>query len=212
MKCVKCGQFGHLLNVCATEPSSRIGQDNGGIRSLKDIKDRCHIEFAGDCWQWRAAFSRGDGGRLGVPVAWSPKHRRVMSVLRMVLEFKGQTLARNQMVWRECRCDDCVNPACLNIGTRKDWGEWTRQSEILKGDPLASFRNRKARVDSGRAVLSMEIAAWIRESSQKGYELADMLGVSNTAISRVRTGKAWAATLPGASVFGPRSVFELGAV
>ncbi len=201
MKCISCGRFGHLDESCTTIPAARKGQDNGGIRELADIRGRCVIEFDGDCWRWRGAFSRGTGD-TGCPVAWSPQHRRVISVLRLAVELSGRQVKTGQMVWRTCRCDDCCNPAHLKVGTRKEWGAWTARHKFLKGDPLASARNRKARVDSGDALLSMELARWIRESQQTGVELAAVLCVSPTTISRARLRRTWSESLPGASVFG----------
>lgn len=201
MKCTTCGQFGHLAASCATVQHSRKGQDNGGIRSLEDIRQRCVVDVEGDCWQWRGALALGTGGR-GCPVAWSPSHGRVISVLRLAVEFSGRKLAKGSIVWRTCRCEDCCNPKHLNVGTRKEWGVWTAALGHRKGDPLASARNRKARVDSGDAILTMELARWIRESEQAGVELAHVLGVSATTISRARLRRTWDDALPGASVFG----------
>lgn len=201
MKCITCGRFGHADAACAVLPQVRKGQDNGGIRELEDIRLRCVVDYEGDCWRWQGAFSSGTG-RTGCPVAWAPLQGRVVSVSRLVVEFSGRALTRRQMVWRSCRCDDCCNPKHLKVGTRQQWGAWTALHGFWKGDPLASSRNRKARVDSGEAVLTMEMARWIRESSQTGRDLAVVLGVSATTISRARLRRTWDDTLRGASVFG----------
>ena len=202
MKCITCGQFGHAGLGCATIPTARKGQDNGGIRTLEDVRGRCVIEFDGDCWKWQGAFSSSGRSSARCPVSWSPAHGRVISVLRLVAELDGKPLLPRIMAWRACRNDDCCSPAHLKTGTRKQWGAWTAKFGFLKGDPLASSRNRKARVDSGDAVLTMELARWVRESTQTGKDMALALGVSATTVSRAKLRRTWAETLPSASVFG----------
>lgn len=201
MKCLNCGRYGHLFAACAVVYTSTKGQDNGGIRELEDIRGRCVIDDETGCWHWRGAVAANTTKSI-CPVAWSPALGKVVSVLRQVYEFAHPEASMiGRMVWRSCASQDCCNPKHLLMGTRKQWGEWITKNGKRKGDPLASARNRKARLDSGDAILNMELAQWARESTQTGRDVAHALGVSATTISRARMRRTWGETLPCASVF-----------
>ena len=199
-KCVGCGRFGHEQAGCTTTPVPRKGQDNGGIRTLQDIRERCMADDSPNaCWVWGGAVSRGTGG-AGCPVAWSPAHGRVISVPRMAVEFSGRKLSRSQMVWKTCRCDTCCNPKHLRVGTRAEWGQWVAKRDMWKGDLTRTAARRKLRESLGCS-LSMELAQWARESTQTGRDAAWGLSTSPTSVSRARLRKTWAESLPLSSVF-----------
>jgi hypothetical protein len=199
MKCVTCGRFGHFSALCETVPTPRKGQDNGGIKCLDDVKDRCRIDESG-CWNWAGAAS-SSAGKTKVPVAWLPEAGRVVSVLRIVWDYYNSAPLGKRIAWRKCGNEACVNPQHLMAGTRQQWGQWAKKQGIL-GNHLHREDRRAQRIKHGHTALTMELAQWVRESDQPGLHLAHAIGVSSTQISRVRLGRTWVA--PANSVFGWR--------
>ncbi len=198
MKCVKCGQFGHLLESCSADHSRPMGIYCGGIKTLDDVMARCFINEVTGCWEWRMAMS---GGRPGsnLPIAWFAAKRKTLSVLRLVWDFTHAVpIGAKRMVWRKCDCDSCVNPEHLKAGTRKEWGVWMAKQDRL-GKNVSTTERREIRIAAGTTVLDMEKAEFIRNSPLSGRELSRQHGWSPQVISRVRTGKTWQAPKPVAS-------------
>jgi hypothetical protein len=201
-RCTRCGRLGHALETCATEYKAMRGSDQGGIRTLADILARCYVDDVTGCHRWRGATSASNG-KSELPVAWFAAEQRITSVLRIAYMLAHPRAdMKGRIVWRHCRSSDCCNPAHLRAGTRKEWGEWVAREDHRKGDPAASGRNRIARVKSGDAILTPELALWARESGQYGIDVAHALGVSPTSVSRARLGRTWAESAPHASIFG----------
>lgn len=204
MKCTKCGQFGHALNLCAYVPSARKGQDNGGIRDLAGIKDRCRINDETGCWEWAGASSSNSAKRKStIPVAWSPAHGKVMTVTRLAMEFSRDMALGKRRVWRTCGGEDCVNPAHLKFGTHAEWGAWMKKTEVMKGKVSIAVR-RAVRISRGDVKTTMELAVWARESEQMGLDVAHALDISPKQVSRIRKFHTWKPTVSGASVFSWR--------
>lgn len=202
IRCTQCGQYGHALETgCTYTPGDYAQRSKPGIASLADIKGRCRINDETGCWEWSGARSRGASPAKAIPVSWSSKHGRVVSVARLVWEYANRVdLESHIHVWRTCGCDSCVNPKHLLAGTRADMGAWHEQKGTWRGNPARVALNRRLRLARG-TVLTMELAAWARESSQSGVEAAHGLMCSTQQVSRARLGKCWAPAVTGASVF-----------
>lgn len=199
-KCVGCGQFGHDNTACTAVHRPTKGQDNGGIRTLDDLKGRCFVDDNG-CWQWRGAFNTASRG-VATPVTWFAAEGKTMSAMRVAWLLARPGAPRVQMVWRTCLCQSCLNPAHLRGGSRKQWGAWQHNKGHLRtfGRTLANTVARHARNKKNGEGLTQELAQWARESSQTGLEVAHALNVSRTAVSRARRMKTF-------SMFGAASVF-----
>ena len=166
---------------------------NGGIRTLADLKLRCHCE-AGGCWEWRFSCSQGRG--KPEPRVWMADWRRCTTLSRAVWHLSGKPPV--QRVWRTCRNTLCGNPAHLMGGTQAEWGAWMTASGHLRGCPIRSARNKAK--SQHRRVLTDEQIAMVRDSDEMGTVLARKLGVSPHAISRARR-QVYTRLLKGASVF-----------
>lgn len=187
MKCTTCGQFGHLAQDCKTVPQSRVGCYLGGIVTLEHVRDRCHIDEDSGCWNWRMGYSRT---RTKLPVAWIAAEQRTVSVIRWVYTQTRAKKLGKMTVWRTCGNQECVNPDHLIAGSKAAWGKWMIRNERPRRT-LTTEALREMRIASGKTVLDMEKAHYIRQSEATGAELARELGVSAQVVSRVRTGKTW---------------------
>lgn len=165
--------------------------------NLEQIRGRCRIDEETGCWHWTGAMNT-DGARGRVPVIWH--EGRASSGGRVVFELSKRTIPKGQMVWRLCRCDDCLAPYHLRAGTRKEWGEWRKANGFASISPQAWAANMLAKRREARKS-DPELAQIIRASSESGAEMARRHGLSKTAVSRIRLGKTWAETVPQASVF-----------
>ena len=200
--CTRCRQFGHEANTCATAFTARRGEDQGGMRSLERIRGRCRVDDITGCWNWSGATASRAKGAAKVPVTWSAAHGAVVTVLRLAYGFEhpGVTLGA-RIVWRTCGSELCVNPAHLRAGTRKQWGEWSKASGTRKQGQQSTAARRAVRIAAGATKLTMELAQWVRESTQTGVDVAHAIGCKPTQISRARMLRTWAPTAPAASVF-----------
>lgn len=180
-----------------------------GITTTEDLKGRCIVDDFTGCWHWQGATSVDKHGRK-LQRVWVydslQKKFRTMSGPMAVLELEGTRTAETEMGWRtRCQCEDCLNPAHILGGTKKEWGNWLRNTGARRGRASITAANRKA--VRSRAILNEQKAAEIRVRSQAGESaeaLASEFGLKNPKyISEIALGKRWTPNkvLPGASVF-----------
>lgn len=169
------------------------------MTTLETIRGRCVIDGETGCWKWSGAMNRdAKGGR--VPIVWHGERAR--SAIRVAYELGRGPVQPGAIVWRTCGCESCLNPAHLMAGTRAQWGAW--RSETGRAAPTPQWRAQNHQNARARGVLSLESARYIRTSDKTGKALAVELGVSKTAVSRVRLGRTWNEAVHGASVFAWR--------
>ena len=168
-----------------------------GVHTLQALKMRCVCDDETGCWRWRGAVA---GGRHTGGVVWLPLEGRVTTTMRAAWLLGRGKLPEKHTVWRTCRSSDCCNPAHMRAGTKAQWGEWQRMSGHLRGRPERKSINRRIKVESGQTHLTMEIAAWVRESPQTGREVAHAIAATEQTVSKIRTRKTWA-PMAAASVF-----------
>jgi hypothetical protein len=172
--------------------SSPKGADLGGIRTLEGLRVRCYCDPDTGCWRWRGAFSKRHERGLAEPRVWLADRNVGTTLGRAAWELaKGAPLPKGKTVWRRCLSEDCGNPKHLMMGTKKQWGAWVASRGYLRGRPERSLINRNIKIQSGQTRLTLELATWVRESSQTGVAVAHALGESTQVVSRIRTGKAW---------------------
>lgn len=175
----------------------------GGIRTLEALRVRCVCDPDTRCWHWRGAFQRS-AGRAAEPRVWLAAENKTTTIMRAAWQLhKGEPIPAGKTVWRRCRSADCGNPAHLMVGTKAEWGAWVERKGYMRGRPERAAINRRIKLESGQARLTMELAQWVRESQQTGRAVAQALGVSAQVVSRVRTGQHYAPAMV-ASVFSWR--------
>lgn len=177
------------------------GTHMGGIRTVKDLRDRCRVDDETGCWHWRQAFT---GGRplvaLRHPDTQAHIKVRGTRAAAMFRTGKLRAIPEGRICWMRCMQDTCVNPEHSRDGSTKEYGDWRRQCGTFRGNPKQIAANRKTN-RAARGVLTMDLARAIRSSDEPAEVLSARLGVKPKQIRAVRAGTYWRECLPGASVF-----------
>jgi hypothetical protein len=158
------------------------------MENLKDITPEIVARFnakldkalGNGCWLWTGAKTPAGYGKM--------QYRRRGEFIyahRLSLLLDGKQPFDSAMALHSCDNPSCVNPAHLRWGTQK---ENLRQA-IQSG--RAPHTGRVAGVKNGNAVLTDEIVAQIRNSSESNRILANRFGVGLSTISGVRVGRSW---------------------
>jgi len=181
--------------------SHKPGTHLGGIRTLQDLRDRCHIDDDTGCWIWKLALDRGHPKVHFV--APDTGERKCMRGPRAAWYLRGgEDIANGRIVFRLACCPnrDCVNPTHVKEGTMKERGTQIRRSGVLRNLPQSiEAATRVARTH--RAKLTLEQVREIRSSPETCAELARRFGIAHSQISAIRRGEAWKDIASNASVF-----------
>ena len=158
------------------------------MRTLEDVRDRCFIDDEGH-WHWRGAMS------AGVPRVYAPDHTNQDGEMssqagrRAVYHIiEGKAIPPSMRVYGTCEHDDCLNPECARMGPMSDLGKLIRKKGWLKGNARTILNARK--VGRARSLLTPELITEIMESEETGLAIAARLSLSNSTVSKVRTGQA----------------------
>lgn len=135
----------------------------------------------GSCWLWSAAQRNGYGYFRNLYA-----HRLVLSAVL------GRPLTPGMDVMHSCDVRNCVNPAHLKEGTRKEnmrdcWDKGRASPPPRNGyvpPPQKGTAHHGAR-------LTDELVAEIRRSPALGVDLARLYGVSQGCISSIRLRRSW---------------------
>jgi len=137
-----------------------------------------HRPDLGPCWLWTAGLTkRGKYGQFMVRGRVLKAHRLAFELLRGPV---------NEL----CVCHHCDNPPCCNPGHM-----FLGTHERNHNDMRAKKRHFVPDSPKGElhhsACLTVEQVKLIRSSPERGTDLAKKLGVTQSAVSRVRLGKVW---------------------
>lgn len=136
---------------------------------------------AADCWPWRASTDGRGYGRMKV----ASHETRIAPRLAWTIHNDREP---GMMVVRHS-CDNpiCCNPAHLLLGSHQD----------NANDKVERGRCRTGRQDgenNGHAILSIEQVGKIVDAFRDGFnnqQIAARFPVSDSLISRIRTGRSW---------------------
>ncbi len=146
-----------------------------GIRTLDDVRDRCRIDDITGCWIWGGAVAEGS------PVTYLPAAGRKVSVMRAVAYLR--TGAFPACAWRTCSTPLCCR--CVAFGTVAEHGAWIAATGQRRGLLSYSLGGRKPR----RNHLPPHVRREILASTETGEAVALRLGVSHSAVCRLRRGE-----------------------
>ena len=130
------------------------------------------------CWLWTAYRMKNGYGNFRTPSRHELAHR---ASYRM---FKGE-LVDGLDVMHSCDNPGCVNPDHLSLGTRAE------NMADAKGKGRSARGGRH-----GMSKLTEFDARIIIAAAEPQAKLAALFGVSQTAISNIRTGARWAHLQP----------------
>jgi hypothetical protein len=148
-------------------------------KALRDrFLSRIDKESGAPCWLWTGAKCVRGYGRLNVT------REKVIKAHRYSWEyFNGRSIPDGLVICHSCDNTSCVNPDHLRADTQ-------------------AFNNREAierrrwhpnlGLQNGRAVLTEQSVAEIRQSKDTQMVLAARYGVGQTQISRIKRKESWA--------------------
>ena len=171
----------------------------GGIRTIKDLRDRCRINHETDCWHWSMGK---DKGIPKVHFVLKGKRHNTKGRRAAVMLKTGGTLPPGTMVWPSCETLDCVNPAHTEQGTKAEHIRTVVAPKLKQNPKLILWSRAYAR--EHRAKINMDQAREIRGSIEKTGALCKRYGLAASVVRAIRRGDSWRETLMNASVFGLR--------
>jgi hypothetical protein len=146
-------------------------KDHAWTRPPLEERFNAFVNKTTSCWLWTGATNRGYG-LLWVDGKHELAHRVSYSI------HKG--LLGDLCVCHTCDTPLCVNPDHLFLGTRED------NNLDARHKLRHAFGER-----NGHARLTKEQVAWARASQLPQAEIARILGVHQSHVSRIRSGDAW---------------------
>ena len=133
-----------------------------------------------DCWNWNGCKDKDGYGKLFFLGVHARAHRVSYTI------YKGKVMD-NYCVLHRCDNPSCVNPNHLFIGTHAD-NNYDRKRKNRNGNQNGILNN-KVKLSQNNVVYIL------KHKEKKQLELANMFGVSQTCISKIRNGSRWSGGL-----------------
>lgn len=134
-----------------------------------------------DCWEWKGASSRRGYGKIKVK-------GESLIASRVAWEIANNAKLGDLFALHKCDNPKCCNPAHIFAGTNQDNMDDMRRKGRVRNFSASGAKNPRAKLTADQAIaIKKRIAA-----GEKNQPLADEYGVSDSAISLIRRGKAWA--------------------
>lgn len=134
----------------------------------------------GECWEWTACKT-GDGyGQFSLKGQAQLAHR-------VSWRLANGEIPDGMCVCHSCDTPSCVNPAHLFLGTQSDNMADMKKKGRHKGWDMTGEKGPNARLDNESII---RIRDYIK-SGMSQSKIADIFGVSQTAICHINTGAAW---------------------
>lgn len=149
---------------------------------------RVNIGSHKDCWNWRGFIS--DSGYGVFSYAKSKRAR----AHRIAFAKTVSPIPNDKVVCHTCDNPRCCNPSHLWLGTVAE----NNADRERKGRTVSPFGNGFNKTPKGEkhgsAKLTERVVKIIRESDMTGADISRALGISQSTVSRIRSGKLWATT------------------
>jgi HNH endonuclease len=138
------------------------------------------------CWGWKGSFHPDGYGYLTVRKRLENNYRKNFYAHRISWEVHCGPIPEGLFVLHKCDNPPCTNPKHLFLGTNKDnmddcsaKGRQNGKAKALPGsqNPMAIFDERDIPI--------------IRKSTKTISAIADLYGVSKSAIALIRQRKSW---------------------
>jgi hypothetical protein len=135
------------------------------------------------CWHWRAHVGQNGYGRFKIGSGQTVHAHRVAWEI-----VNGQRLGE-QFACHTCDNKVCVNPFHIYAGDRLTNARDAVERGLLKGRPQKGEMNGNARLTAKQVE---EIRKLIADGVPNTH-IAPKFGVTHSLISRIKTGRSWAA-------------------
>lgn len=151
----------------------------------KSAKERFDAKWrpVGECWEWTAQHRQ-----KGFPYGkfWYEGKVQMAHRVSWLMAHPGEPIPANHYVLHSCDNPSCVNPAHLFLGTPKD----NTQDMIAKGRDIAARESRRGE-NSNFAKLTESDVRLIRWIKAPQSVVAESFGISQSAVSMIRSGDNW---------------------
>lgn len=176
IKCVLCGD-GSAVGRKLCRPCYNRMLKEGRLKEFpilgpSDVFES-RIKKTPSCWLWQ-----GTKNGYGYGIFLMPGERPVRAH-RYAYEFFVGKIPKGKIIMHSCDNPPCVNPKHLRIGTKDENNKDT-----------AKKRRHHYGLDHWNGRLSDEDLEYIRKSDKRQCDLASQFGVTQSHISRIRSGKA----------------------
>lgn len=169
----------------------------GGIRSVKDIRDRCKVDDETGCWIWSLSFYE-NAPRINFKLngkRYSMRGRRAAQTVKT-----GKIVDPKMICYGLDKChNSCVNPAHIKVGPKEEFGKALSKSGKLKNVPNKVAAAKKAHSVNNK--LTEDQVRIIRMTDRSSRELAEEFGVHRGHIQNIRRGRYWRQGAANSSVF-----------
>lgn len=178
------------------QPGIPRGNDQRGIRSIDDLRERCDVDPVTRCWIWRGCVDETGYPRIH---AFDPERgeKRSMAGARAAWCIAhGEAPLPGYYVYRSCGHRKCLNPVHLRqVKDRAEAGKLIEARGSAKGKRSYEKTieiSRKGWAKQGLQITPPEIVLAIRAAPPEitGRALAKLHGVSEQRVSAIRTGKS----------------------
>lgn len=163
-----------------------------GIKTLKDLHDRCKVDTETGCIVWAGALRKASAA------VWIPGHGPVPMHYALSVVTTGKRPEPGAMLVPMCGNVNCANLKHRKPGTRSDL------FRVLRPTLTAAH---KARVSAGKRAISQiyspEAHAAILRSDEPLSVLAERHHMHLSTVSKIRLGNLWGAA-QASSVFNWR--------
>jgi len=136
----------------------------------------------GECWEWTRVRNQYGYGQLRIG-------GRMVYAHRLAYELGVGPIPSGMHVLHQCDNPRCINPAHLSVGTQsQNMKECSQRGRARIPKPIMQGE------DNGAAKLRTEDVLSIRRLLSSGWrqrDLAEIYGVSQGAITNIKTGKSW---------------------
>lgn len=134
-----------------------------------------------ECWAWLGSKHPVGYGKTSIG-------RKTLYAHRVAYELANNIPVGSLDLHIRHSCDNpnCVNPTHLSVGTPQD----NANDKIVRGRTLKGSKHNLTH-------LSEEDIKYIRNSKERGVDLARKFGVVKSTISSIRTGRNWKHLMSG---------------
>lgn len=148
-------------------------------KQLERFHNSYEIDPISDCWNWKLALNPDGYGRCYYDGVSVRAHR-------LSYQLHYGDFPRHMVVCHKCDNPRCVNPHHLFIGTPKDNMADKRQKGRAKGI-------NKGELNGSAKLSKNEISEILTLLDQglKQHEVARLFGVTQSHVSRVKSGQRW---------------------